>query len=68
MKHRDEFFEWVKGTSALIKAEDERHLVTIGLEGDTVSPEYNGIQVSLQEPPLPSPTALSPNHHTDAHL
>ncbi|QDZ19878.1 glycoside hydrolase [Chloropicon primus] len=43
MRFFDDFFAWVKSTSALIKSLDPNHLVTIGLEGDTIDPKYNGI-------------------------
>ena len=51
MNFFDDFLRWVKDTSALIKAMDPNHLVTIGLEGDTIDPKYNGINFErLNEP------------------
>jgi len=43
MKYPDALFDWVKNTAGLIKDLDPKHMVTIGLEGDTIDPAYNGI-------------------------
>lgn len=40
--HRKEFLEWVASSANLIKSIDRNHLVTIGSEGDTLTPEVAG--------------------------
>ena len=51
MAKGEAFFDWVQSTSKLIKALDPNHLVTIGLEGDTIDPKYNGINFELLNSP-----------------
>jgi len=42
----DAYLDWVAVSSWFIKALDRRHLVTIGSEGDTSSPDYSGTEYS----------------------
>ncbi len=40
--HRKEFLEWIAASAKLIKSLDRNHLVTVGSEGDTLTPEVAG--------------------------
>jgi mannan endo-1,4-beta-mannosidase len=40
--HRPEFLSWVESSAKFIKSIDPRHLVTIGSEGNTLTPEVAG--------------------------
>lgn len=51
MTKGEAFFDWVRSTSNLIKSLDPNHMVTIGLEGDTIDPKYNGIDFELLNSP-----------------
>ena len=41
-KYRAEFLAWIKSSAKLIKSLDPHHLITIGSEGETLSPEGAG--------------------------
>jgi mannan endo-1,4-beta-mannosidase len=41
-KYRTEFLAWIKSSAKLIKSLDPHHLITIGSEGETLTPEGAG--------------------------
>ena len=44
INNTENYLKWIDSSSALIKKMDPNHLVTIGSEGETASPEYSGVE------------------------